>query len=222
MKWIMVLLLSSCAWGQFHEILRPTADVDGGEATAKAIDPTDCNTSTYNASSALPHWWDNAGLSTSDKFELTNISTGAGRCSARGFITWGSTANTYTSLTLNINTLASCSGACGVGSIAYTIDGSHTWTVVKTGTLWSQFTATISLSPGQDLTKLAVAVVVFANPNDGVNNGDMSVTGADVWTDGIYTPPATPTPIPPSAPATQQPSIISRLIRRIQQSLNLQ
>lgn len=225
MRWLWVFLVSSLAWGQSHEILRPTVDADGGSSVANAV-LSQCSSSFLGGSSPVPNWYDSGGLSTSTTFD-TGASSATAKCASRVVKTWqASGVGSYTSLTLNVNTSGTCSTSdCGVGQMAYSTDGGVTWNSISAqgGTSWTQQTSSVSLSASQDLTKLMVAGVNQANGND-VDHGDHSITGFDVWTDGIYTAPTptpTPTPSTPPNPSVSQPSIVSRIFTWLNTSLFL-
>lgn len=215
MKWLWWLFIPALAFGQAQEILRATVDVDGGSTVSNALDASNCvSIAVYVTSVALPNWYDAAGLSTNSPFHLTNTSPSVSKCSARVLKTWATTSNTYTALTLNINTSGVVAGNGGRGSIFYSTDGGNTWNLVRqpvNNLGWAQVTDSVTLSPTQDLTKLQVAAndAAFNADPGGTGNGDMLITGFDVWTAGTYTVVAPATPQPPPPVVAISPVVIS-------------
>lgn len=181
MRWLSVLFLCALTFGQ--EILRPTADFDGGAFTLG------CPPAANKASLAMPYAYDLAGLTTSSDQEA--IGAGSGFYKTRIFSPWSSTGNIYSALTLNVS--ARSSGNLGDNSAAscikYSIDGGVSYTTLKceinVGYPKQTFTAT--LTPTQNLSKLRVAMCVQGSgslPKQQVGPGDDIVTIFDIWTSG--------------------------------------
>lgn len=207
---LVILLASSCAWTQqLHDIIRPSRDLDGGSYISTHVDTTDCPTALQTGSSAQPNWWDAAGLSTSSLFELTNGNPNVTRCANRVFDTFPAGTHTYSSLILFVNSSGTCAHSCGIGTIAYSANGNVSFTTLISGANWVQATFSANLSLSQDLTQLTVSAVDFANTNlgGGTGQGDMAITGFDVWVDGAYNPPAA---ITGPTPTVSQPVLISK------------
>lgn len=181
---VIALVFGCLAVGQ--EIKRPTADVDGGNNTKLGC------AGHNQASSAMPSAYDTAGLSTS-----SNQFTGGGlnqtKFETRIFTTWQRRGNNYSALTLNINSASAgylSGNSTGAACVNYSVNNGRTWTKVRCdGALgWPQTTDTIVVSPGQDLTKLQVAICTEGDSGWGDVNfiGSDNVLIFDIWTAGTY------------------------------------
>lgn len=177
---LLLLVASSMA----QEIKRPTADSDPGASIAYGCSGTNV------ASTSLPNAYDAAGLTTSST-ETAFASTTQNRYKNRKLSSWQSTGNSYSALTLNINSSSpGFSGSGGNACVKYSTDGGGTWTSVHCSfNSWAQSTSTISLSASQDLSKLQVSACVSGEA-DTLAPGNDSVTLYDVWTAGTISTPA--------------------------------
>ena len=208
-KWLLLLALwPAVSWGQSHEILRPTADVD----TATGL----CGPVTKIGSGTMPEAWDAAGLATSVT-QTTNSTLSANRYKARLFNPWATSAQSgYTNLTINVNSSSPGADSIGIqiGSavIAYSLNGGTTYTTLESdsGSGWIQRTTSANIAANTPLANIRV-IVCTSGGTDGSGIGGDSVTVWDIWTDGTYSA-AGGTGITPPAAKAIQPSIISGLI----------
>jgi hypothetical protein len=189
---LLAILVLSCpvlAFGQLHEILRPTADADGaGNALGLCIGAA-------KGSAAAGNAYDGAGLSTSVTEPVTALaSETSGRFISRIFSTWASATQTYTALSINVNSSSTgptTLSALGDSYVVYSINSGTNWTVLhqdQNSTGWAQVTDTAALSASQNLTTVKVAVCIDTS-GDTVHTGADQVILWDIWTDGTYTPP---------------------------------
>jgi hypothetical protein len=193
---------ASLAIGQ--EIKRPTSGTSSNASVG-------CIGNTQTASS-MPNAFDAAGLVTSSTQSVAggNCVLQGGRCVVGGnifvkimvFSSWQTTGNTYSSLTLNINSrsdgfnnLGGTQG--GNASLAYSLNSGTTWTQIRgdgTGNGWGQTTDSVSLSSGQSLAALRVGVCVQGNGAtlNGNDQGRDDIIVYDIWTAGTNSgsPPA--------------------------------
>lgn len=192
----LLLILAFCALpasAQMTELLRPTV------TTSSSISGTfGCHGLNQNAAS-MPLAYDAAGLSTS------SIQTASGTIPSTFFKVaiisgWPATANTYSALTLNINSAAletNNTGNPGAIAQSYSTNGGSTWTNLPPGSFlpdgisWVQQTRTVTLSPGQDLTALRVAVCVQGSAGGDTTGTTDKITVWDIWTNGQYVPGGT-------------------------------
>ena len=174
---LLFLLLASPCFGQLHEILRPTMDANntGNDHLGDCI-------GTSQASTAMPYSYDSAGLSTSSKLSAYGVLNGQTFIRGRTFSGWAAAGETYTALTLNVNTSAVTAPFGAVG-LTYSLDGGSTWFYVYNGFFWSQQTFTITLTPGQSLPNIRIANCVQGDP---ITPGGSTITIWDTWTDGVY------------------------------------
>jgi hypothetical protein len=176
-RFLIFLLLSASCFAQ--EILRPTTDANSA-ASIGCLGVVDTST-------AMPSSYDAAGIPTGS----TQTDTNATRAhqAGRKFLTWQTTSNTYSALTLNINTASVgwlASGGAGNACLAYSVNNGSTWTNVicdTGGSGWPQQTFSISLSASQNLSFLQVAACAQGGAIGGGSGSD-SVTIFDIWTIG--------------------------------------
>ena len=176
----LLLLALSC---QAQELLRPTAEMN----IMSGLGCVGFN----QASGNMPLAYDAAGLTTSSS-QSASGTTSVSHFKARAFITWAPTSNTYSALTLNVNTAsAGSTGSDGLAEIDYSINSGTSWTAIRSsGGGWSQTTDVVTLSAAQDLTKLRVAICVEGDRDPTVPGSD-SIQVFDIWTLGTT---AAPTP----------------------------
>ena len=190
MKYLIWLLLSLCCFGQ--EVLRPTTDIDPGSVAG-----INCLGTTI-ASTAMPKAYDLAGLSTFSA-ETTFGSTSQAQQQLRFFKSWQTTHNTYTGLTLNINSSsdgwnAFSSGVLGgKAKLFYSLNGGTSWTLLLSdtdGTGWNRQTSIIPISTNQVLSQLYVATCTagFKGAAGNPPGGD-DVNIWDIWTSGTLPAP---------------------------------
>lgn len=174
------------AFADSTELLRPTADADFGSATWVT---TNCGIATYTANTtAGTNGRDAAGQTTSVSYGINTSATA--KETSRTFTTWAATTNTYTALTLNINSSATANGGDvpGKACIVYSLDSGGTWTAIRcTTTSWARTTDTIALSAAQSLSQVMVGTCAF-----GAHAGSGLVSSAtvivyDIWTSGMVT-----------------------------------
>lgn len=172
-----ILLLASTAFAQ--EIKRPSAEGDGGTAVKCGFFGTSL------ASAGMSLAYDAAGQSTSSALAVSgSINTTFYR--SRTFSAWQTTGNTYSALTLSINsqeTETSPSGSTGSGTLQYSTNGGSTWTTLISGN-WARTTSTVTLSAGQDLSKLKIAACVQSTAGGDTRGPNENVTIFDIWTTG--------------------------------------
>lgn len=171
----LLLLLASLCGAQ--EILRPTVNADATKPAESAC------FGTKQTSSAMANSHDAAGLATSSTQTVSALK-GTLRYKARMFTTWATSGNTYSALTLSVNSAFSIDvPGNGVADVLYSTNGGGTWTSLQSDTAWSQQTNTVSLSASQDLSMLRVLVCATAEaePDVGVT---AQLTAWDVWTSG--------------------------------------
>lgn len=181
-----LLLVSTLAFGQLSDILRPTTDVDPGNVNYG------CVTGGNQASSAMPKSYDAAGLATSSSLFVVGDNNGP-HTKTRLFSSWAATTNSYTALSLNINAALFTDGAAK-GCVKYSTDGGNTYNSVFCGTVNLQQTFTFALSTTQDLTKLRVGACTYGGKGNfkaEVDPGDANVQIFDIWTVGTNPAPAT-------------------------------
>lgn len=186
---LVFFLTATLAIGQ--EIRRPTAD---------SSTTTGCP-GVNQASTAMPLSWDSAGLSTSS---ILGVAGGgcrlfqSGICKIPGsnfeqgrrFTNWQSTATSYASLTLNVNSLGvSGGGSNDTACVSYSVNGGSSFTAIRCSTTsWAQITDTVTLNPAQDLTKLIVLVCASSTGETNFSQPtDSTVQLWDVWTVGSTT-----------------------------------
>lgn len=214
-RWLSLLLLlllpGIATQAQTHEILRPRAESD--------LDSTSVGCGgIHSVSTAMPNAWDAAGLTTSSD-QSVNAAGGAHPTAfyrARQFTNWGSSTNSYGSLTLFINSaIVVDSNNNGAGAMAFSENGGTSWIPFAPAVSpWTQTTFSATIPANQDLTKLRVAICVDAAGELGGPGGTADMTVFDTWTDGTFsvpTPTPTPTPAVPVKPAVPSPVIVSRL-----------
>lgn len=185
---LSLILLAAVAASAQMELLRPTADADGGANY-------DLGCSGQNlASGPMPLAYDGLGQSTNSRETATGAPT-TSRFRTRIFSTWAAASHSYSALTLNvasastgyINMDANGGNAC----ISYSADAGVTWTsiVCDTGPGWPLTTNTVTLSAGQLLGRLLVGICVegdrLVQGGGGAFDDDVSVY--DIWTVGTYT-----------------------------------
>ena len=174
------------AWGQSHEILRPTTS--SGAASDAQLN-LNCSGNALTGST-MTNAFDAAGLSTSSNVSVTGSLTQT-KIKGTTFKTWATPANTpYTALTINVNTASDTfSGAGGFADISYSLNAGSTWTSLKQDGFsgWTQVTSTATIAVGQDFTKIWVNLCIQGN-QDPTTPGIVDFTGWDIWTDGTYTP----------------------------------
>ena len=179
-KFLVILLL--CSLGAAQEIKRPTVESDPGASTKYG-----CSGQYYTATPAMPLAHDAAGIPTGSSIGIATTSPYALGYRNRIFKTWQTTGNTYSALSLNVNSSNTACSIAGVSYIKYSLDNGVSWTNLITNTActgYAQKTSTVALSAGQNLSKLQVSVCV------GVVTGDFETTEIfDIWTAGT-TPPA--------------------------------
>lgn len=190
----LLLILTLLAFPQSgSEIKRPTSDAD---TSSSSWVTTNCGIGTAVANTTAGTLArDAAGQSTSISYA---ISSGNGtKKTARQFSNWDTTANSYSALTLNVNSKSqgwAISDSTGNACLAYSIDAGSTWTQIRcdgSGSGWTQVTNTVSLSATQDLSRLRVGVCALAHgstvgksPDIEVNLGSDNVQVYDIWTNG--------------------------------------
>lgn len=197
MRWFSIFMLLSACFSQ--EILRPATDANGG---ALSFNNNGCVGSLI-ASGSMPLSHDLAGLSTNSSSAVIGNSL-SDQYSTRVFLSWGSTVQSYTGLTLNIN--SSSDGylhfnplGTGNAGLFYSTDSGATWHVVlidSSGTGWSQRTSMIPLSTSQNLANLRVGVCVQGDKgskggDSGPPPGKDDITVWDIWTSGLTGPATT-------------------------------
>lgn len=187
MRRFLSIFLCSLAFAQQQEVRRPTTDIDPGGI---AIGCTGVST----PSGAMKNSYDSAGLTTSSSLVADGTDTQAKRTS-RSFLTWQSTGNVYSALTLNINAKFAPQAPAS-GCIKYSADGGISYTTIKCdgGVFVGQTTYTIALSTIQDLAKLRVsacAVGQRGNAHAELDPGTEVITIYDIWTSGTNPIPAT-------------------------------
>lgn len=189
---LLFFILASPLFGQSQELLRPTV------TTSSSVSGTFGCHGLNQTATAMPFAYDAAGLATS------SVQTASGTIPSTFFKVailsgWAPTANTYSSLTLNINSAAletNNTGSSGAIAQSYSTNNGSTWTNLNPGSLlpdgisWVQQTKTVTLSPGQDLTALRVAVCVQGSAGGDTTGTTDKITVWDVWTSGLYTPSA--------------------------------
>lgn len=189
-----LVLLATATHAQ-TEILRPTADADGGANFALGCVGQNLT------SSPMPLAYDAAGQSTSSWQSTTGRSTA--RFQTRIFSTWAPSNHTYNALSLN---LASSSDGYiamdsngGQACAAYSTDAGNTWSSLicdDSGNGWTLQTTTATLSASQNLNRLLVAVCTQGNKEvQGTTcrpplNCDDDIIVYDIWTSGTYSVPA--------------------------------
>lgn len=188
-KLLALIFCATLAFGA-DEIKRPTADNDPGSTTWAT---NACGTSTYQSNTTSgANAYDAAGQSTSVTYSVTGSTAGNGQnMTSRRFTTWQAAGQTYTSLTLNFNTVGPGPNAGGgKACLLYSLNSGSTWTTVRCDTFagWVQTTDTVTLSTSQDLSQIQVGVCVAGQQGGGVpvNRGTDSIQLFDFWTDGVY------------------------------------
>lgn len=178
MKTAIVFFLSAmicCA----QELKRPSVDMDGGAKLAYGCRGNNA------ASTAMPQAIDSAGLSTSSTLSAfgTNRQT---FYKTRLFKSWQATGNTYSALTLNVNSLSSGGNPNGAACVKYSLNSGSTWTTIRCDLQsagWGQITDTVTLSSTQSLATLQVAICAEGDV-DAVFPGQNDITVVDIWTLG--------------------------------------
>ena len=188
MKKLLWFLLVSACFAQTTEVLRPTADVDGGNNLGIGCFGQN------QASTAMPKAYDAAGLAT-----FSSLSEGGSQTSSlfksRSFQSWQTSNNSanYSALVLNVYAFspgyaANDSGA-GNACLYYSTDSGNTWTKMvcdsqNAGAGFGQtFTATLSTS--QKFAQLKVATCVSGVKSvNGNPPGEDSIQIYDIWTLG--------------------------------------
>lgn len=183
----LVALLTLLAFADSTEIKRPGIDSDFGSATWVT---TNCGIGTYQSNTTDGSLGrDAAGQATGVAFEKSGSGTGAKETS-RTYSSWMTTSNTYSAVTLNINS----SGTANVGDIpgkaciAYSLDSGVTWTQIRcTTSTWARTTDTITLSTTQSLSGIEVGACMLRASSSAPSTSDASVTVYDIWTSGTMT-----------------------------------
>lgn len=178
MKRLIILALLLCGLASAQEIKRPTATYSL-PACVTACDIRD-------ADLVLPFFYDAAGLSTSSTRTLTADAPGTSTHeSSVGLTTWQASSGSYSSFVLKVN--STCTQTNGAACyIDYSTDGGSTWTSLEAG-VWTNHTTTSSTIPGSvALSQLRVRVYLVATDGPTIGTrGTSTITGYDVWTDGI-------------------------------------
>lgn len=187
MRTAVVFFLSAticCA----QEIKRPTANVDSSSTGSGCF-------GTQQTSPSMALSIDSAGLTTAAALSVSGSGTCPPRqtCTLKQFFqkrlfnSWQTTANTYSSLVLNVNSFSDGSTGTGNACIKYSTDNGMTWTTIRcdnSGNGWTQTTDTITLSPTQPLSKLLVTACAQGNADSGAGPGFDDVIIWDIWTVG--------------------------------------
>lgn len=177
----LFLFFASPAFGQAHEILRPTADLNS------TITALGCS-GTSQSTTAMTNSYDSAGLATSSG-QITRGTRTSTTYRVRIFKTWVAPTQSYTALSLKVNSSSVetfVSGSTGYTNVSYSLNSGSSWITVHEGINWSQTTDSITLSTAQDFTKVQVAICVQSNAG-GDSLGDLeTMTVWDIWTDGTY------------------------------------
>ena len=190
----LLLCAASVTCAQSVEYLRPTADTD---STNTALRTAACgasgtdigsisNSGAYSGKSTAPPTGSNVNQGTSSSTTLSFYTM-------RVFSAWQTTSNTYSSLTVSLNSMCSISdtgddvgGRCGA---AYSTNGGSTWISLYSYASLSTnsdsqaiHTATIT---GASLSNLQVGVCALAklSPN---NSSEATIYFNDIWTAGTY------------------------------------
>lgn len=183
----LVAILMLLAFADSTEIKRPGSDADMGSATWVT---TNCGIGSYQSNTTDgTNGRDAAGQATSVLFTKAGAGSGAKETS-RTYYGWSSTSNTYTALTLNINSSAAANLAdlAGEACIAYSLNGGGTWTVIRCTTAsWAQTTDTVTLSTTQSLSSIEVGVCMLRVATSGALISSAQVTVYDIWTSGTTT-----------------------------------
>lgn len=183
----ILLLLSTLAFGQLSDILRPTKDVDPGNVNYG------CSTIGHEASSAMPKAYDTAGLTTFGFLSAIG-DDGSGHNETRLFSSWATTHNSYTALSLNINASFDIQGSA-TACIKYSTDGGNTYATAQCSSAFlGAKTYTFTLSTTQDFAQLRVAACGFGTKGSAPaerDPGEASIFIYDIWTVGTNPAPAT-------------------------------
>ena len=213
MRLLIGLLFASCAFGQAHEILRPTVD---SNSTNTAIGCSGTN----QTSLSMPNSWDAAGLATNSSNSASG-SQSVTNYKVRLFTTWAAPTQSYTALSLKVNsagTETNNTGSSGTINVMYSLNAGSTWSVIRAGGgngsgNWTQTTDSIVLSTSQDFTKLQVAVCVQGTAGGDTQGTRDQITVWDIWTDGTYAGAAAGSGSSQGVPAIQ-PILISEFVDR--------
>jgi len=185
---IVLLLIGMAAGTTSTEILRPSSDSDPGTPSWATLN---CGVGSHGPSGSGALAYDAAGQATSVTYTAAGISS-ISILRSRLFSGIPKSANTYSAVTLNINSSSPGMNGAGAACIVYSIDGGTSYSKLRCddGNGWGQTTDTVALSTSQDLTKIRVGACTWGEQLNGDTGtqGTDSVLLYDIWTSGTYTP----------------------------------
>lgn len=183
----LLAIFTLLAFADSTEIKRPQSDADLGSTTWVT---TNCGVGSYQANTTDGTLGrDDLGQTTSVTLVKSGSGSGAKETS-RTFYSWAAITNTYTALTLNINSSGAGNGddIAGSACIAYSLDSGVTWTQIRcTTTSWARATDTITLSATQDMSRVMVGACMKRSSTGSSFVSLASVTVYDIWSSGTLT-----------------------------------
>jgi hypothetical protein len=180
----LLAIFTLLAFADSTEIKRPQSDADLGSMSWVT---TNCGVSSYQSNSTAGTLGRDAdGQATSVTLTKSGSGTGAKETS-RTFYSWAAITNTYTALTLNVNSSGIANGddVAGKACLAYSLDSGVTWTQIRcTTTSWAHTTDTIALSATQDMSTVMVGACMKRASTGAGLLSTASVTVYDIWSSG--------------------------------------